>query len=669
MKRKLKVMMTLMGIFIIGAPIQSTAESVVINQEQLIAPDNLSNRSFAKEQESQEPFVAKTESERQQLPKEEQEMVDTIEKYLTDNANLNSRNFGPAINKLIASLVFDVTVRRDNTIIDAAKLFGLIGGSEKSAWFDQVSGKSERYLTVYDEPTGTNTKLHAYYVDNQSDKTAVVQHGYRSNAMNLMREAELLYNLGYNVIIPDARSHGQSEGAYISFGAYERNDINAWIDQELETKPNQKIVLLGVSMGAATVMMSQETPHPNVQAVIEDCGYYSMEQQARDVARIVTSKLQYIPIVNTIDWYNCETQIIDSLNDHYVKPILKIDLYDISPLNAVSKSNTPKLFIHGTADWFIPPVAKDKLYTASLGYKEQLDVLGSGHAENITVGGDVYKNKVVSFLNTVSQMNSLRPELAETKNLLLNTEFKRNQTETSFDSWKLSNNGIDFSNRWESNPYEFVMKRSRNDILSAISVDSNGVKFYKKWEKSAGYVGQEVALTKGQTYELSFDSWNPNPTEYSEQVINYGFGQTAKREKQTAKKKVTKKMAYTPTKDGVENIYFGSEMTMYNLLGRTNTAMYFSNIKLIDTDMTTPEKIKISSVESSTDGTSINGQGEIGSKVIAMTPSRESVVEALTDASGNFVLSIPKQEPGSILHLVNQDVKGNTSESIVLAFN
>lgn len=669
MKKKTKIMVILMVIFIIGAPIKSTAESVIIDQDQKTVPDNFNNRSFTNEKESQEPFVAKTESQREQLPEDEQEMVDAIEKYLTENANLDSRNFGPAINKLIAALVFDVTVRRDNTIIDAAKFFNLIGGSEKSDWFDQVSGKSERYLTVYDEPTGKNTKLHAYYVDNQSDKTAVVQHGYRSNAMNLMREAELFYNMGYNVIIPDARSHGQSEGAYITFGAYERNDINAWIDQELEMKPNQKIVLLGVSMGAATVMMSQENPHPNVQAVIEDCGYYSMEQQARDVARLVTSKLQYIPIVNSIDWYNCESQIIDSLNDQYVKPILKIDLYEISPLNAVSKSNTPKLFIHGTADWFIPPVAKDKLYAASLGYKEQLEVIGSGHAENITVGGEAYKNKVVSFLNTVSQINSLRPELAETKNLLANTEFKRNQTETSFDSWKLSNNGIDFTNRWESNPYEFVMNRSRNDILSAISVDSNGVKFYKKWEKSAGYVGQEVALTKGQNYELSFDSWNPNPTEYSEQVIQYGFGQTAKREKQTAKNKVTKKMAYTPTKNGVENIYFGSEMTLYNLLGRTNTAIYFSNIKLIDTDKTAPQKIKISSVESNTAGTTIKGQGEMDSKILVMTPSKEQVVEASTDAAGNFVLSIPKQETGSVLHLVNQDVKGNTSESIVFAFN
>lgn len=669
MKTGIKAMIGLLCMLTVCTPSIVAAETMVIDQEQSIPMNELRSSTFSKSIEVKEQFEAKTENERQQLPKDEQELVNDIEQYLMENANPKARNFGSTVNRLISALVFDVTVKKDNTVIDITKLFGLIGGSEESEWFDKVNGKSERYLTVYDEPTGANVKLHAYYVDNEANKTAVVQHGYRSNAKNIMKEAELLYNLGYNLIIPDARSHGQSEGAYITFGAYERNDINAWIDQELAEKPNQKITLLGVSMGAATVMMSQEIPHKNVQALIEDCGYSSMEQQARDVSRLITSKLQYIPMVNSIDWYDCESQIIDSLNENYVKPTLKIDLYAISPLNAVAKSNIPKLFIHGTADWFIPPVAKNKMYEASLGYKDQLEVIGSGHAENISIGGEVYTNKVTSFLDTVSQMNSLRSELAETKNLLVNTEFKRNQLESSFESWKLSNNGVDFTDNWESNSYEFVMKRSRGEITSAISVDNSGLKFYKKWEKSAGYIGQKVELIKGQQYELSFDSWNPNPTEYSEQVIRYGIGQSMKKEKQIAKQKVRKALNYTAQNSSLENIHLGSEMTYYNWFGRNNTAMYLSNIKLINTDIIAPEKIRVSEIDSTIDGTTICGNGEFNSKIRLVTANRDLIMEVPTNESGNFVIVIPKQESGSILHLINQDIKGNTGESIVLAFN
>lgn len=669
MKKMIKLVTSLLLISAFWTPVALAAEEVVMIGGQQVQSDQMKGRSLLGVNDQQEPFEAKTEKEREQLPQSEQELINKIEDYLVENANPEARNFGVVANKLISALVFDVAIRRDNLIINAAELFGIMGTSEQSTWFNAVSGKSDRYLTVFDEPTGADVKLHAFYVDNQSDKTAVVQHGYRSNAMNIMREAELLYNLGYNVIIPDARSHGRSEGAYIAFGAYEKNDINGWIDQELATKPDQKIVLLGVSMGAATVMMSQETPHPNVQALIEDCGYYSIEQQARDVTRLITSKLQYIPLVNSIDWNNCEDQILGSLNDNYVKPILKVDLFSISPLNAVSQSNVPKLFIHGTADWFIPPVAMTKLYDASLGYKEQLSVVGAGHAVNISVGGELYSNKVTSFLNTVEQMTSLRPELAATTNLLVNPEFKRNQAETSFDAWRLSNNGTKFTENWQSNPYEFIMKRSGNEIVSAISVDTNGLKFYKKWDKSAGYVGQDVALVKDETYELSFDAWNPNPTEYSEQVISYGFGKTTKTEKQKVKNKVQKKLSYSPTTSGIELVSLGSEMTYFHFLGQTNTTMYLSDVKLVNTDVTAPNKVGITSVNINGGGTTIKGQAEANSNVLVKTVEGESVIEVTADPSGNFVVTIPQQVAGTVLHLINQDTKGNTSESVVLVSN
>lgn len=539
----------------------------------------------------------------------------------------------------------------------------------ESEWFDNVANKSDRYMTVFDEPTQSNLKLHAYYFDNNSDKTVVVHHGYRSTAKNSAEEIKFFYEQGYNVIAPNARSHGQSEGSYISFGAYEKSDVNRWIDQELALKPNQKIILMGVSMGAATVMMSQEKPHSNVQAIIEDCGYYSIEQQARDVMRLLTSKLQYIPLVNQIDWYEFEDELVDTLNDNYVKPILKVDLYSISPLDAVKTSNVPKLFIHGTDDWFIPPVAKDKLYAASLGYKEQLSIPGSGHAENLKIGGNMYKDKVISFLATVEQMAALRPQLAVTENLLKNTEFKRNQNQTSFEDWKISKNGFEFNEQTESNPYEFVVSRAFSEIRSALSVDKNGLKFYKKNKGSGAYIGQEVDLIKGQSYELAFNTFNPNPTEYSSQVIKYGVDRTMKTEKQTNRNKVMKKMTITPDVTGKKNIILGSEMTYYNFFGRRDTVMYFSDIMLINTDISAPDLVKVKGVEINSEGTVIKGSGEVETTIQALDIDRNIVLETNTDNNGDFMLSIPKQSSGTILHLINQDIKGNTSASVVLVTN
>ena len=77
------------------------------------------------------------------------------------------------------------------------------------------------------------------------------------------------YTLGYNILAVDARAHGDSEGTKIGMGWPERMDIIKWINLILSWEPNARIVLHGVSMGAATVLMASGEDLPgNVKAVI-----------------------------------------------------------------------------------------------------------------------------------------------------------------------------------------------------------------------------------------------------------------------------------------------------------------------------------------------------------------------------------------------------------------
>ena len=102
--------------------------------------------------------------------------------------------------------------------------------------------------------------LSALYLPAQGESrgTVVAFHGYRSLAtIDFALEAEFFHGLGYDVLLPYQRSHGESQGRYITYGVKERFDCRDWARYAArrfgEDKP---LFLMGISMGAATVLMA-----------------------------------------------------------------------------------------------------------------------------------------------------------------------------------------------------------------------------------------------------------------------------------------------------------------------------------------------------------------------------------------------------------------------------
>ncbi|UTY38031.1 alpha/beta fold hydrolase [Allocoprobacillus halotolerans] len=96
--------------------------------------------------------------------------------------------------------------------------------------------------------------LHAYYIEQDAPVYVIMVHGYRSDGTSIINPIKRFYKQGYNLLIPDLRGHGQSEGDYIGMGWDDRYDILGWIDYILTKDAHAQIILYGVSMGGATVM-------------------------------------------------------------------------------------------------------------------------------------------------------------------------------------------------------------------------------------------------------------------------------------------------------------------------------------------------------------------------------------------------------------------------------
>lgn len=253
--------------------------------------------------------------------------------------------------------------------------------NEDLNWFLNTSNYSNITIKSFD-----NLNLNGYKILNNipNNNWVITVHGYASKGIAMSSYAKKFYDMGYNILIPDLRSHGKSEGTSIGMGWIDRLDILKWIDFILKDDKDSKIILHGVSMGAATVsMVSGENLPTNVKAIIADCGYTSVWEQFSHKLKDMYS-LHDFPIMNSCSF-------IARLKAGY-------SLKEASSLKQVSKSKTPILFIHGDKDDFVPYEMMDKLYTATPSPKEQLTIKNAGHAEASKIDPKLYWTTISNFI-------------------------------------------------------------------------------------------------------------------------------------------------------------------------------------------------------------------------------------------------------------------------------
>lgn len=254
---------------------------------------------------------------------------------------------------------------------------------------DGVDWVNSQQLQIWHITTKDGLKLQGYYLQAQppTARTVILAHGYSSKGKDLGLIARFYYEqFGYNVLMPDDRGHGESEGDYIGFGWVDRLDYLQWIRKTVDTVGRDaQIVLHGISMGGATVMMvSGETLPPQVKAIVEDCGYTSVRDQlAYQLKRLY--KLPAFPILHA-------TSLLTKLKAGY-------SFTEASALHQLARNKLPMLFIHGGDDTFVPTDMVYRLYEACRTEKELYVADGAGHGLAYSMNKAAYERKVHEFVS------------------------------------------------------------------------------------------------------------------------------------------------------------------------------------------------------------------------------------------------------------------------------
>lgn len=237
-------------------------------------------------------------------------------------------------------------------------------------------------------------KLEATYISSAvpSNKAAILVHGYAGSRLDMLTYGRFYADkLGMNILMPDNRGHGKSEGNYIGFGWHDRLDILDWITYIINRiGPAAEIVLHGVSMGGATVLMvSGEKLPQQVRAIVSDCAYTSAEDQLAYQLKAMY-KLPSFPLLNT-------TALLAHKRAGYT-------FKEASALRQVQHAKVPILFIHGDADTFVPTEMVYSLYEACSSKKELLIVPMAQHAMAVLTDRAGYFNKIYSFLAELDEV-------------------------------------------------------------------------------------------------------------------------------------------------------------------------------------------------------------------------------------------------------------------------
>lgn len=259
----------------------------------------------------------------------------------------------------------------------------------------------ERMIKIpYEEVSITSfdgTRLYAgYYHKGDGLPLAIQLHGYRSmRVRDFSGGAYEALELGQNVLLVDQRAHGKSGGRVISFGINERLDCKAWVEYATERfGKDVKIILYGISMGAATVLMASELDLPkNVVGIVADCPYSSPKAIIKKVCRDMhLPPILFYPIVKA------GAMLFGGFNPDKA-----------SPVEAVKNTDLPILLIHGEGDRFVPSYMSDEIAEAGKTVT-YLKIPEATHALSMLYDRSTYINALKNFSEKILNNSEVNKE-------------------------------------------------------------------------------------------------------------------------------------------------------------------------------------------------------------------------------------------------------------------
>jgi pimeloyl-ACP methyl ester carboxylesterase len=229
-----------------------------------------------------------------------------------------------------------------------------------------------------------------YLPSKEKAVTIIMTHGMFRSRYEMLERGVALWREGYGVLLYDLRRHGQSRaGEFSSIGYYERHDVTAALEFVRGRAPEHKIVLMGVSMGAAATLLAA-SENEGLLGVVAESSFLSFSDTVRHHVKL--AGLPSFPFATLLTGFTAWR--------------LNFRPADFDLLRAVKKIKCPILFIGGGADRRMPneSVLEPLFAAASNPLKRKFIVAGAqhGHAfDRDDAARSEYIGAVTDFLRAI----------------------------------------------------------------------------------------------------------------------------------------------------------------------------------------------------------------------------------------------------------------------------
>lgn len=230
-------------------------------------------------------------------------------------------------------------------------------------------------------PSESGSTIKGWFVKGEEGKGAIViMHGLRANRSSLVERIKFLKNAGFSVLGFDFQGSGESSGKSLTFGYLESRDATASLKFIKQKLPNEKIGVLGISMGGAAFLLQKD--FEKADSLILEMVYPTMQSAIENRLNL---------------WLFSGADNLSFLMTKQFPLRLGVSVDELRPLDKIKTVNCPIFVIAGEKDPHPKLEESRQLFETANQPKDLWIVANAGHQDLHKTAPKDYEQKVLDF--------------------------------------------------------------------------------------------------------------------------------------------------------------------------------------------------------------------------------------------------------------------------------